>query len=236
MPDLRSILRHAGDPMPPPAVDLATLHVRARRLRRRRALAATAAVALVTAGAALSVQSLLNRSERQVEFAAPGSPSPTPEVATDGPSPSPNSGADATPAAPVTVATNQDGRWRLMVGRQHGGVCAQLLRSDEDFDPNFCGAYEAELDADGVAAAFGGSEGTDAFSYGMVRAEAATVWVELGDDRTITGDTFRSPDFPDLRFFLVQLPRPFAGVNGVTAVDSTGQRVGHTDLRGEDDV
>lgn len=249
MPDLRSTLRDAGDPTPPPTADLATLHARARRLRRRRAVAATMAVALVTIGAASTAQSLLNRAERQVEFIARQPPSASPDVATDSPSsspsPSPDSGTDATPdpgtdaspAGPVIVATSHDGQWRLVVGRQHGGLCAQLVPIGDEFDRTFCGASEVVLDDDGVAAGFGGAEGSpDAFSYGMTDPDAVTVRVDLDDDRTLSGDTIASADFPNVRFFLMQLPPPFAGVDSVTAIDGAGKRVGYVDLRGHDDV
>lgn len=239
MRDLRSALRDAGDSIPPPVVDLAALHVRAQRLRRRRAVAATLAVALIATATGFTAQSFLNRSERGVDFVAP-QPSSSPHPGSASPSPSPDPGTDSASSDPMTIATSDDGRWRLVVGRRHGALCAQLLGSDEEdeeFDPTFCGAYEAEVDTRGVAAAFGGSESSpDAFSYGMVAAEAVTVRVELGDGRTIAHDTVLSRDFPDVRFFLVQLPAPFPGVNAVAAVDRTGRRVGHVDLRGEDDV
>jgi hypothetical protein len=237
MPDLRTALRDAGGPVPPPAVDLAALHARAQRLRRRRTVAATVAVVVIATGTAFAGEWFIGRLDHRVDLVAP-QPSPSPaESGAESTSPSPDTGAEETPYGPVTVASSDDARWRLMVGRQHGGLCAQLVRSDEDFDQTFCGAYAAEVDAVGVAAAFAGSEGSpDAFSYGMVARAAAAVRLELDDGRAITHDTIVSRQFPDVRFFLVQLPLAFSGVETVTALDRNGKHVGQVDLRGQDDI
>ena len=174
----------------------------AQRLRRRRVGAGIVAAALITAGAVGTGQWLHDDS--------------------------PGASSAATSPAPVTVATSDDGRSRLVVGRREGQLCAQLLDSGEEFDPTFCGAYELELQMDGVATGFGPSEESpDLFSYGMVTGKSVTVRVQLGDGRTIEGDAFPSPHFPDVRFFLVRLPHPFSGIDAVAALDGTGKRVGH---------
>lgn len=339
MPDLRTALRDAGDPAAPPSIDLDALHGRAQRLRRRRTVAATLAVALIGTGTAIAAPSLLKPGDRQVVSVAPQPSAPptsclidpdggdcipsieeafaklepilplrtgrgptvlkfraedyrvfsvcsgggslrlvtedggeflledrcngglfrTGHVTTEGGVREHEVRVDAGPATtytigitqpgsditvktdrtmPLAVATSDDERWRIMLEQQADGECAQLVRLGENFDPTFCGAHEREVRRQDLTTAYGGrgEDTPDSFTYGMTVPTAAAVRVELSGGRTVVQETVPSQRVPHLRFFIVRLPLPFVGVDGVTALDSSGQPVGHVDLRGENDV